>query len=394
VLPRRVSWLLVIVLACAPAPEPEPPSAPVLEGDGALVYDFRWTLKGSAPSDTVVRLHLDDQCRGPSLRDFTSAELADGVALELVGGIPNVFTAMSIDSRGLVSPCSAAVRVSYVRPGLPRFQDVNLRPTPPVRDTHFVIRGTAHDAVTVQLFEGSDCFTAPIAELSPDAFREDGFPIEVEVNTTQAFVLQAINVIGQTSACSGVFYATSDQKPPLLDPKILSPMPSPERSAFIRVTGEGATGTIFDGQDCTGAVLTTCTGYNCSAFLVEFPMAASSSWSVIAEDPLGNRGGCVNSPERWEWDPLAPLPALELFLGPSPQFLHAKVPSSTTWVDIFDGSCDSNHFRARVSSTQLLSNGYYTGNLNVPSDGGVLVAQGLNVDLVTVYPCSNPVPWY
>lgn len=387
-------WLLLTVLACTPAPvPPEPPAAPVLEGDGALVFHFQWTLKGTAPPETVVRLHLDDACRGPALRDFTSAELGEGVSLDLVSGTPNVFTAVAIDAQGLSSACSAPVRVRYERPARPRRPEATITPPPPTRETRFVIRGTAEGATSVQLFEDFNCIGSPIGELGVDAFREVGFTVEVPPNVGRVFVLRALNQVGDVSACSSTLSAFSDHFPPVVQLAILSPRPSPERSALIGLSSDAALGTVFLGPDCAGSVLSSCSGSDCTAFPVEFPMAPSSSWSATAVDGLGNSAGCVNALDSWEWDPLAPAPLIELTSNQQP--LKGLVPASCAWVELFDGpACDPAHLRAFVAGVRLAGPGVFTGSFNVPSDGGVLVARGLSLDQQTAYPCSQPVPWF
>lgn len=389
--------LLLTVLACTPAPMPPvPPAAPVLEGDGVLAFDFHWTLKGSAPADTIVRIHLDDACRGPALRDVTSARLSEGVQVDLVSGTANVFSAVSIDAFGVSSACSEPVRVRYERPARPRLQELNLTPALPTRETLFVIRGTAQDAVSVELFEGFSCSGTPIGELSADAFRNLGFSIEVQPNVSRVFVAQALNVLRERSSCSSSVLAVSDQYPPVMQLSILSPKPSPEQKALVAVSYDATFGTTFLGPDCTGPMLGSCSGADCRAFPVQFPMASSSSWSATAVDQLGNDSGCFTAPDSWEWDPLVPTPVLELTRKMHPQFLYGLVPASCAWVEIFDGPVcgDADRLRAFIPGVQLAGPGYYTVNFNQPSDGGVLVARCRSLDLMTASPCSQPVPWY
>ncbi len=390
------AWLVLLCLfGCTSAPtSPAPPDAPVLEGDGVFVVDFRWTLKGTAPADTIVRLHLDASCGGPALRDFTSAELAEGVALELVGGTPNVFSAVSIDTRGLSSACSAPIHVNYQRPGRPSAPQVRITPPGATRATLFTIQGTANDGVTVQLFEDNQCLGVPLGELAVPEFHDVGFIVEVEPNGSRSFTLRAINALGEGSPCTATYSVVSDQTPPVVHPYFLSPMPSPELSAYVSISYDAASGTTFLGPGCTGPVISNCNGYACSGFAMEFPMASRSSWSATAADALGNTSDCANA-QSWEWDPSAPAPEIVLMDSGS-QFLRALVPASSWWVEIFDGpTCgDPDHLRVRLSAVQLAGTGFYTGQFQVPSDGGVLVAHGLDVNLTTVSACSQPVPWY
>lgn len=374
---------------------PVPPDAPVLEGDGVFVVDYRWTLKGTAPADTIVRLHLDESCNGPSLRDFTSAELAEGVALELVGGTPNVFSAVSIDTRGLSSACSAPIHIRYQRPQRPSAPQVRISPPGQTRATRFTIQGTANDGVTVQLFEDNFCLGAPLGELSVPEFHDVGFTVDVEPNHSRVFTLRAVNALGEMSPCTPTYSVFSDQTPPAVTPSFLSPRPSPEQRAYVSISYDAASGSTFLGPDCTGLLITTCSGYACAAFTMEFPMASMSSWSATAADALGNTSDCVNASESWEWDPLAPAPPIVL-MDSGTQYLRALVPASSAWVEIFDGpTCgDPDHLRARVTAEVLAGSGYYTGQFQVPSDGGVLVAHGLNANMMTASPCSQPVPWY
>lgn len=392
---RPMSALLLFALACTPAPAPPvPPDAPVLDGDGSLVFLLPWMLKGSAPADSVVRLFLDESCAGPALRDFTAAQVAEGVPVDLVSGIPNVFAAMSIDARGVSSKCSAPIRIDYQRPARPRLLSALLSPMLPTRETHFVIRGTVENGSSVQLFDAYSCTGTPISELTVPDFAAVGFSIDVEPNQTRYFAVQAVNVLGEASACSSAFTVTSDHFPPVLQPRILSPYPSPEQSAYVALSYEAAIGTVFLGADCSGTVLATCSGFECTGFKVQFPMAPMSSWSATAADSLNNVSDCVNAPESWFWDLSYQLPPITLDARPGP-YLYGSIPAGCEWLEIYDGpTCgDPDHLRGLVGGARVAGPGYYTGGFNMTSDGGVLVARGLDVNMNATCPCSAPVPW-
>lgn len=379
-----------------PAPAtPTLPAAPVLEGDGAVSMRREWLLTGSAPEGTVVRVHLDVDCRGPSWRDLTAEELRAGLLINLVGGPENVFAAVAIDARGAVSDCSDPVRVRFDRPPLPQQPDVQLTPALPTRETHFVIKGHAADATTVRLFDlQGRCDGVPLATLSEEDYGTRGFELDVTPNVSHGFVLDALNALGERSSCNAVVSVYSDQTPPFVTAALLSPTPSPDRRAFIELTQELVDwGYAYLGADCVGAGLASCNGSGCRLLEVEFPELAVQPWSAFAIDSLGNRSACVNSSTPWEWDPGAPSPTVRLFA--SGQWLRALVPARNAFVEIYDGpTCDLAQLRARVPSRDLASSGLFTSSFTEYSDGGVLTARSSSALGSTDEPCSAPVRWY
>jgi hypothetical protein len=361
----------------------------VLEGDGFTSLFQAWTLEGTAPDDTVVRLYLDTACRGPVFRDVTSVELSEGVSVDLLMGPPNVFSAVAIDLRGVASACSEPIRVSFLRPERPELTDFSISPLPPTRATRFTIRGSSLHATRVRLWDGFDCSDADlIATMSAESFQTVGFEVDLEPNESRSFAVDAVNVLDQSSGCSSPLSVMSDQTPPELQLAVRSPMPSPELEAFVSLGDNDAfQGSVFLGPSCKGPAVASCQNYSCRAMKVAFPRAAVGEWSAVAFDAAGNRTACITSPEPWAWDEFVSPPLLEL------EFifnLRARVPASYDSVRVFDGpDCEPGHQQGFITAASLVGNGLYLP----PSDGGVLSAFGSSLD-GGVFPCSAPVPWY
>lgn len=390
---RLTAFCLLTTLACAPTPQTFlPPEPPVLEGDDTpfISLQLQWTLKGTAPDDTQVRLHLDDACRGPAWRDVTPDQLSEGLRIELASGTINVFTAVAIDARGVSSTCSSPVRARFERPPAPQRPEPRATPPLPTRETHFTIRGTAREAVTVRMFEGAACVGPPLTTLTVDDFAGPGFGVDVRPNGTRQLSFDALNLISQRSSCSPPVYLASDQQPPFVDPRLRSPTPSPEQRAIISLGLDAFRGDVFLGLGCGGGLLARCEAPWCSAFEVIFPPNAVQDWSAMAADELGNSSGCVDSLEPWRFDPNESVPPVQLTTSLP---VRGLVPASNTWVYLFASpGCDSTFQYERYEPRELMVYGVYPEGRFGPSDGGLLSAAGF--DGTSWYFCGNPVPWY
>ena len=387
----RTSLLLVLTaLACAPPPviPSRPPEAPVLE-NAELPIVTRvswWRLEGSAPAGTVVRIHLDEACLGPALRVVSPEQLRQGLDLDLAGGTVNVFTAIAIDVRGVASDCSGAVTVRYDRPPVPERPKFSVSPPPPTRATHFVLGGVAVDADTVRLFRGYYCQGVPQAVLSAVEFSRVGFAIDVLPNSQSNYVMDALSPTGDRSACSNPELVASDNQAPFVDPRMRSPMPTPELRAFVHVSGDAALGRVFLGDDCRGPLIGVCETLGCMAVQVEFPATPSASFSATATDPVGNVSECIASADAWWFDPNVQDPAVQLESGFP---FCALVPVSSSAVVLYDGpDCEPLNERTRVAGSYLAGPGFNLNGLFGPSDGGVISARG--TDGVSFFPCSAP----
>ena len=391
-------FVVLTALACSPATMAPgtPPDAPVLEGEEAATTSpfLQFIIKGTTPDGTLVRVHLDDACRGPVWRDLTAEQLREGQPIDLASGTTNVFTAMAVDSKGLASTCAAPVRVNYARPPPPQRPELRALPLLPTRETHFVIRGSAENSIAVRLFEGPGCSGTVFGTLSTDVFTQTGFEVDLLPNVVRIFSVDALNAAGQRSTCSNSLFLTSDRKPPFISPALQSPSPSPELKSFITLTPYGddvARGAVFLGPGCTGEELATCLGLACTGFEVGFPPTPTSRWSTRAADSLGNETECLDAVEPWFFDATVPLPGVQLVAG---FVLRGRVPASASAVLLYDGpDCvEVNRSPVLLQRQELVGQGVSLLNHLGPTDGGLVSV--LASDGFSAYPCSGNVQRY
>lgn len=393
----RSRWVLVLLLACSPPPPrpaPSPPVAPVLEEGVSPSFVMRWTLRGSAPGGTQVRIHLDDACLGPVWRDVTPEQLQAGLEVDLAGGTVNVFTALAVDAAGLASDCSAPVKMRYVRPLPPQRPDVTIRPAPPSRETHFTLTGAAVDATSVRLFRGDNCVGEPHETISAEDYARLGFGVDVTENGSLVVSLDSLNVVGQHSSCASQQWIVNDRTPPRVEARLRSPTPSPSPFALVSVSREASEGWVFDGPGCGGGMLALCLGPDCAAVPVLF-QPGTGEWSAQATDALGNRSDCVDSQEPWRVDPMVPEPAVVLEVSDAPyspgNALRALVPASSTVVRLFDGpDCDGQAQRASIAARHLAGEGIYLPTYFGAADGGLMSGRGIDATSSELA-CSLPV---
>lgn len=360
---------LVLLLSCARptgVPEVLVPPPPELAPLPETVSVRSAVLRGEARDAVVVRLYVDDACAGPVWAEQTADTLVVGFGVELVPG-ENVFTARSVSASGGVSGCAAPVRTRLEVLGLPDAPS-ELWATPgwTAASLHFTVHGVAPEGTRVRLHGGDACDGPVVAELSPRAFFEQGFAIDLAPGTVQQWVnLDVVSSAELASACTRRLLVV-DLQPPVLTLTWASPLPSSEPSAWVRVRGDFATATLFEGRDCAGAQLGSCQGGDC---LLEVAPVSEQVLSAWAEDPLHN-AGCVATLEGWSYDALA-SPAVRLrWAGPFARYLVLQVPTGRPRVAVFPSpDCTGVPLIAAATADVLLE---HVSEVEPLPDGGAV----------------------
>ena len=271
-------WLVLLLFSgCGPPVRRAPvaPEAPVFDAVSGEQHRRLFNLRGAVATQTTVRVFADTACAGPVYRQVSAADFTQGVPIELLTDIDNVFSANAVSSVGATSACSAPVRLRYVpvpRPGRPSAVS---HPDSPSWQTHFMLAGSSDQSASVRLHANS-CSNPVLGELSATDFFSPGFPVDVPVNGSRQFAIDALSE-DQTSDCEFVRVA-SDQVPPVFTTRLGSPTPSPQQRGWVVIEGDMSFFSVKASPDCTGPNLTAC--FNCNRLEVEFPPDASTRWTV------------------------------------------------------------------------------------------------------------------
>jgi len=364
------------------------PAAPQLTPLPAVVTQSSLTLTGEAPSGTTVRLFGDDACAGPTLAVTSPEALAAGVEVELTREVDSAFTADAVSGRGVRSPCSEAVHVRFHIPPAPLPPTISsVTPDGPSRDDHFVLRGYAPGGTLVRAW-AHGCRRDLLGSATPEDFADGGLEVTVDCGLTVGVQVDAVDGVSAPSQCSSEVSLLCDRTPPAPLPTLRSPTPGPETSAWVSLKNvyEVAHASFFLNGTCSGAPVTTCDAGQCGPRQLAFPPSATTNWSVVAEDALGNSTGCLFGDAPYTNDPQLPPSSVQLqaFHVPSPEYwVTGQVPADRTAVWVYDDdSC--THLVATTSVVDLLVFGLY-----LQVDAGVLTANAPFED-GGVGPCSAP----
>lgn len=379
----RISVAVICLMSCAQGNAPAGrPVAPEFEAAEPVSLHRKVVLRGHAEDQVVVRLFAAENCLGPTYRQVAATDFASGVEVELVSGQENVFSAHAVSNRGLVSECTASLRIQFPhvsRPEMPVVDREGLRPSP--QKTRFVVKGKAEEGALVRLHKFW-CEEAPLSVLSSPDFENVGFTIDVGVNTEQVFALDAV-VADRVSECAGPFFLLNDEIPPSARARLASPSPSLQRSAYIRVDIEvGASVDFFStGLDCGGERLVEQRIYVPGALspelrIVEFPADTASDFSVRVGDRAGNTA-CVAGEGVWVHNPALHFDESVLIVRDSPVH-RVLVPVGRSSVELFPNENCREPWVAKVEAPLIAlagargapTSGFLTAR-SYRSDGGV-----------------------
>jgi hypothetical protein len=295
------------------------PGAPVLERltPGPLSRSPQARLEGVAEPRSTISLYADAGCVD-ALTASTTADERGAFRLDVSVALnsTSTFRARSTDAVGNVSPCSpVGLRFTHddTPPPAPRF----LGPTAPSVSTSQDAVGEAEPGAQVKLFSQADCTGDVLAE---GAVRPEGtfsLRFELRPNSTATLSAQAVDGVGNTSACSGPLPVAHDTYSPNT-PELLSTEPySPSRTSvtpFVEGSTErGATVHIYrDTATCEASAASrvfTGTVDAQGRFRVPIEVQANTrtQLSVRASDAAGNTSGCSRTVE-YVHDSLPPAP--------------------------------------------------------------------------------------
>jgi hypothetical protein len=311
------------------------PGAPVLERltPGPLSRSPQARLEGVAEPRSTVSLYADAGCVD-ALPASTTADERGAFRLDVSVALnsTSTFRARSTDAAGNVSACSpVGLRFTHddTSPPAPRF----LGPTAPSISTSQDAVGEAEPGAQVKLFSQAGCTGDVLAE---GAVRPEGtfsLRFELRTNSTATLSAQAVDGVGNTSACSGPLPVAHDTYSPNT-PELLSTEPySPSRTSvtpFVEGSTErGATVHIYrDTATCEASAASrvfTGTVDAQGRFRVPIEVQANMTTrlSVRASDAAGNTSGCSRAFE-YVHDSLPPAPPTLLSpMEPSPSYSNA-----------------------------------------------------------------------
>lgn len=375
---RAPLLLLLMLVGCSAPPRhrPQVPAPPVLDPVERLQRARIFLLRGNVVPDVAVRLYADSACAGPVYLQTTGVALREGVQVELIRGVDNVFSADALSGEGGVSVCSSSIVMNYLPLMPPGEPTVTLTPPSPSAARLFTLTGAIDGFARAQLHLG-DCSGVVIAELDPQAFFSPGFVVEAPLNDSRTIGVDAIDD-DLRSTCVLVT-VTNDLVPPVFQARLASPTPTSNAAGFIVLTGEPVFAFVSDGPDCGGPWASYCA--YCTGGTPFSP--ATTQFSVLGYDEAGN-SNCASGSKPWAFDgSLSPEQAIVLLPGTPPQ---AEVPVGLAVVRGFDSNDCSGPVMVLQSPYSVANYGLFVNSMV----SGFVTAQGERPD-GGLDPCSNAV---
>ena len=298
------------------------PEAPVLTGTdpgspGSTNAPF---VSGTGEAGTTLSFYLKADCSGVAVGQGTIPTSGTfSFAAILPANAAVLLHASTVDSLGLVSPCSNGV--GYIHDGKAPNPPVIIgtEPGSPSVETSFGVVVTGEPDGTFEVFDNADCIGAPLGS-APSADGVASVPVTVIANSSTPLYAHTKDLAGNTSACStgDIVYANDTTVP---DAPIFTGTLPASPSSFLtpRIEGTaetGATVTLYGSFDCSGAALSTGVALE-GKFSVIITVAQNSSTplSATASDDAGLTSPCAAGP-NYVHD--TEQPAVVFFLGTEP----------------------------------------------------------------------------
>ena len=268
-------------------------------------------IRGTA-TGTIVKLYKG-ACTGTPIAQGTSTQFASpGFLTSVADNSATAFRAITTDGAGNVSQCSAPL--NYIEdstpPAAPQLGATD--PPSPANDNTVVVKGTARGDV-VNLYKGSSCTGAPIAQGTTAELASPGFTFTVADNTVTTFRATVTDLAGNVSNCSTARTYIEDSLPPAT-PQITSTdpnSPANDNSLLVKGTAGGKTVKLYK-TNCTGTPVAqgTSTQFASPGFLAAVPDDSKTSFRATATDAAGNVSGCSAAKAYIEDSTPPPTPQL------------------------------------------------------------------------------------
>jgi len=343
-----------------------PPAPPVLsatEPPSPAASDTP-TVIGTAEAGSFVTLYTDPDCLGTIAgQGQTSSGGGFSLTAQVGQNVTTAIRATARDLAGNVSACSAPlIYVNDVEPPPRPFWVSSVPPSPSNAVLDPTLHGWTEAGSAVQLFVGDACVGGVAATTTADVDGTFSFAVSVAPNTATAFYANALDAVGNTSACSDppLVYVHNTIGPP--PPVILGTNPtSPGQSLTPAVQGTAdgnATVRLYLGSACAGdpigqAAAGSTGGWQATG-VGPVNANAPSALTATATDPAGNTSPC-SVPFTYVHDnipPEAPIVVDTLPAGPSnvlqPQVRGTAEPGAT--VRIYPNSTCSGSARGSGSA--------------------------------------------
>lgn len=278
------------------------------------------TITGTAESGATVDLYLDD-CLGPPLASGAAANGTFAIPVVVPHDTTSTLFGTATDGAGNVSECSE-VPLVYAHDGTPPPVPVLLAtdPTSPSKTSLTPnISGTGE--ATIRLYVNT-CGGTPLATAIATAgtFALTG---QASANAVTVFVADAIDAVGNVSACSLPLAYTHDTVVPQAPLLISTEPPSPSNSDLDPILHGSAealsTIQLYTAPACTTPQAATATVDANGVFVIVGVATANATTTFYAKatDRAGNVSACSNA-----------LPYVHDATRPSKPVLIATVPGS------------------------------------------------------------------
>jgi hypothetical protein len=154
-------------------------------------------------------------CSGPVEVEGTAAQFAaPGLTASVADDGTHQFSATATDAVNNTSPCSSAAAYTEdsTAPAAPTLTDTD--PDSPADDDTPLVKGTAEDGSTVNLYTNGTCTAPAAATGTAAALASPGLEVTVANNSTTELRGTATDAAGNTSPCSGPISYVEDSGPP------------------------------------------------------------------------------------------------------------------------------------------------------------------------------------
>ncbi len=298
----------------------EPPKPPVLTGTSPASptnVTAQPQVLGTAEPAAKVTVYLSAGCTGAAAAAGTVA--ANGqLAVEVFvpANATATLSATATDALGNVSGCSNALTFTHdnLAPGTPLLTGTT--PPSPSNVSKPVVAGNGTEAKsTVLIFGQPGCAGPPLGSAIANAAGAFTVTLtsDVTANATTSLTAQAVDAVGNTSACSAALAYVHDSIAPAVPTVTGTIPPPPSKDPRPSIQGTGVVGTtirFFRDAKCTLALTGSGAVGADGSYVIKLsgdvPKNTTTLIYANATDAAGNVSGCSTSFATYLHDDVAP----------------------------------------------------------------------------------------
>ncbi|MGE3543974.1 MAG: Ig-like domain-containing protein, partial [Kofleriaceae bacterium] len=300
-----------------------PPAAPLISATipaSPSTSNNTPIVVGTSEANALIKIYRTADCSGDeAATSAASGGGTFGIGITVPSNSVSALAATATDAAGNVSVCSTALTYMHdsLAPPIPMIMVST--PSSPANVNTPTVSGATEPGADVRLYSASNCTSQIGAPLTADGSGEFSTVISVGDNTSTTLYTRAVDVAGNTSACSpGFVYVEDSTAPaaPTLTP--IAPSATITNPTITGIAESASSVALFGNASCTGSPIATDQADAAGAFSMDITVSVNSvtNLSARATDAAGNASPCSGS-INYVHDNMAPSPPTSLGTTPT-----------------------------------------------------------------------------